>query len=152
MAIITNAEFKSLVGLSDRTSPRLRMVARKRHEGDPNGVLSERDLASLTSIFQGSPDGCWLQSLSYMKKSGKLDNLESGKVKWEAHVAEVAKLYRKGEVAFKLGDHVFFKESGKYGMILDYFPEENKYLVSFDPFHIEFCDKKDLEKTASKCV
>ena len=149
MIILSNMEFKNLAEMSDKSSTRLKLVSRRRYESDPHGKLDEKDLRTLVSVFQGSPDASWLQSLAYMHKSGKISGVKAGQCKWESHVAEVAKLNRSGAVAFKLGDHVFLKETGRYGVVVDYFVEENQYLVIFDPFSIEFCDKGDLEKTAS---
>jgi len=148
MTILTNAEFRNLTEMSEKSSSRLKLVARRRYEAEPNGQLTSKDLKTLASIFQGSPDAKWLQSLQYMHTSGKIAGVVAGKNKWEVHVAEVAKLQRHGDIAFKLGDHVFMKESGKYGIVVDYFTDNNQYLVITDPYSINFFDKKDLEKTA----
>ena len=148
MKILSNVEFEIL---AKSETPRLRALSRSRCDADPKGFLHTADLNAYVQAMMYSGDKqatTWLKNLQMLAKNGDIRRARVGDNKFELHVAKLNTLYRNGEMAFKLGDSVMVKENGKYGQVIDYFPEDKEFLVVLDPFQIKQMKAKDLEKVA----
>lgn len=153
MKVLSNAEFEKLV---EGKASRLRAVARKRCDSDPQGHLHLDELDRMIQMFAYSGDGSsskFLKDLRVLATSGEIKKARSpsdGKECWESHVRHVAMLHKRGEVAFNLFDHIMLKEDGKRGMVVDYLPDDKTYVVALNPFELRSYPKGDLEKVATK--
>lgn len=153
LRILSNVEFEKLV---EGKSPRLRAIAKKRTDEDPQGFLEIGELDRMIQMFAYSGDSKstkWLKNLGALAKKGEIKKAReatSGADAWKFHAMRVARLHKNGEVAFGLFDRIQLKETGKRGMVVDYLPEDKKYIVALNPFEIRTYEKKDLEKVAKK--
>jgi hypothetical protein len=152
MVILSNVEFEKLVS---EQSPRLKMFARERCKLHPKGFLKLSDLDAVISVCQYTGDKGsvrWLKSLKSMAQSGKLNKIKNGNgaTAWQRHALHVAELYKKGEIAFDLFDHIMLKEDGRRGTVVDYQPESKEFVVALNPFELRSYPKKELEKVAKK--
>jgi len=150
MKILSNVELEILT--KDQSS-RLRSLAKARCDRNPKGFLTVAELDEMTKVCKYAGDEKatrWLQSLKILAKNGQIKRARTENNTWADHSRHVAMLHRKGEVAFDLFDHIMLKETGKRGTVVDYMPDDKKYLVALDPFQLQWFEKKELEKTASK--
>lgn len=148
MKILSNVELETL---TKEQSPRLKSLAKARCNKNPKGFLTVAELDEMTKVCKYAGDEQatrWLQSLKILAKNGQLQRARTENNTWRDHSRHVAMLRKKGEIAFDLFDHIMLKDTGKRGTVVDYLPEDKKYLVSLDPFQLQWFEKKDLEKTA----
>ena len=148
MKILSNVELEKL---TKEQSPRLKSLAKARCDRNPRGFLNTAELDEMINFCKYAGDEKatrWLQSLKILAKNGQLKRARTEKNSWAEHSRHIAMLHKKGEVAFDLFDHIMLKDTGKRGTVGDYLPEDKKYLVSLDPFQLQWFEKKELEKTA----
>lgn len=152
MKVLSNVEFEKL---TKEQSPRLRALSKARCDRNPTGFLMLADLDTVIQVCKYSGDQKatqWLKSLKLLAENGELEKVRTQPDSWTAHVYHVAALYKKGEIAFDLFDHIMLKETGKRGTVVDYNPDSKEFLVVLDPFQLQSFPKGDLEKVASKVV
>ena len=137
MVVLSNVEFEKLVA---EQPPRLKTLAKQRCDVDPKGFVSTADLGEMAQIFSYSGDdrtAGWLKNLSVLAKNGKIQRLRKKTATWQDHVDHVIALQAADEIPFKIGDHIFVKDEGRYGSVVDYIPAAKEYLVVLDPFHVK---------------
>jgi len=147
---LTNAEFKELVG---NRSSRLRVLANKLCETDPNDYITLNDLNQIVLAMKSSGedgDVNWLRSLIGIIKDGSIERIKKGEETWQQHVAYVRSLSAAGKIPFNIGDKIMIKDTGKFGTVVDYLPEQSKFLVLISPFQLMEYDISGLEKVATK--
>lgn len=150
MVILSNVEFNKLV---ENQSLRLRTIAKRRMDDDPNGLIKVSDLDPIIKVCSYSGDKKavrWLKSLKSVATSGELTRIRRNPDAWQDHVLHVATLHRNGEIAFDLFDHIMLKDTGKRGTVVDYNPDSKEFIVALNPFEVKSFPKKELEKIAAK--
>lgn len=145
MKILSNSELETLV--SD-LSPKLKAIVSVRAKQDPNGSVSDKDLDAYIHACRCLADKkavMCLKNLKALAKSGKLQEILSGKDKYTAHLMKWAKLIKCGEAKFMLNDRVCVKETGKFGQVVDYIPDQKVYIVVLDPFQVKEFKSNELK-------
>jgi hypothetical protein len=147
--IITNEEFLFLV---EGRSPRLKQIAKVRHENDLTGSLTEKDVDAIS--FSCYSSGCtddveWLKSLKIFSRNGTIDRIKTGNTTWNEHVAEVHVMKGQQKIPYAIKEMVIVKDSGKKGMVADYNVEKGEYIILLTPFQV-VCLKPDQLLTSWK--
>lgn len=148
MIILSNVEFEKLV--VDQI-PKLKAIAKQRCDQSPEGFVCDNDLLEYVQAFEFTGDrktSGWLKNLVILAKKGVIEKLRRKPRDWDTHTIQVRSLYAAKQIPFDLGQHVYIKDSGRYGSIVDYVPDDELYLVVLSPFQLMTYKKSELEKTA----
>lgn len=146
MIILSNRELESLVS---ELSPKLKALVSIRAKQDPTGKVSEHDIDTYIHACMCLSDKkavTYLKNLKALAKSGALKNIMAGKDKFAVHLLRWSNLVKRGEAKFMLNDRVCVKETGKFGQVVDYIPEEKTYIVVLDPFQVKEFKATEIEK------
>lgn len=133
--------------LSEGRSNRLRTIAAKRYEKDPQGFLTGKDLEDLAVVCKYAheePDVRWIRNVSTLMSSGKLESMLEGKFAFSDHAAEVRHLVAEEKIPFGIKDMVVLKENGKSGVVADYNIDTKEYLVILNPFQLRNVPASEL--------
>ena len=148
MNVLSSVEFEIL---AKKVTPKLTALSRAKCDKDPQGFVTLADVDAYIRACSYSGDAKasnWLKNLKLFATNGTLGRIRKGSNTWENHVLEVEVLHRRGEIKFNLGDSVMVKESGKYGQVIDYLPDEKEYVVVLDPFQMATLKPGDLDRVA----
>jgi len=138
--VMTNAQFYRL---AEKLSPFLKVLSSDRHERDPDGYITKKDLEEISSVCRSSgrhKDANTINSVLKMHTTGMLRRILSNRMNWEDHTAEVSYMHSIKSIPFNINERVIIKETGQQGTIADYNVQSGKYIVVTDPFRV-----KDLE-------
>ena len=146
MKILSNIEFESLAA---NQSYRLRTVAKRRAEQNPQGHVQTEDLSDYikTCTYSGDHKSArWLKSLATLAHNGQLERIRRRNETHQDRQAYIRALQANGSLKFKLNDQVMCKECGRYGQVVDYLPETKEYIVILDPFQVKQVKESELTK------
>jgi len=77
--------------------------------------------------------------------------LRNGDETWDQHRVYVKSLVAQKKIPFDINDTVISNDSaGRRGIVVDYVPDSDMYVVIFDPFQIDQFKPGELIKVAAK--
>jgi hypothetical protein len=146
MRVLSNREFERL---TTRQSYRLQAIAKRRAEKDPEGHLTLEEIPEYIQACTYSGDhksATWLKSLVTLTKNGQLGRIRQGAETFEDQQSYIRNLKANGSIKFGPNDAVQCKESGRFGQVVDYLPDQKEYVVILDPFQVKTYKESEILK------
>jgi len=147
--MLTSIELRELA--KDR-SPRLKAMIGDVYKSGAEVNTDDLDQMITALRYSGDEqDMRWMQSLKMLIKDGSIDSLRNGDETWDQHRVYVKSLVAQKKIPFDINDTVISNDSaGRRGIVVDYVPDSDMYVVIFDPFQIDQFKPGELIKVAAK--